>query len=58
VSNIVTKLEALAPELYERQRAEAILEARDAGVTWRTIADALGMTQAGVQRIARRARGE
>lgn len=38
-------------ESYRERRDAAIVEARDAGYTWRSIALAAGMTEMGVRRI-------
>jgi len=40
------------------RRAELIAEAREAGHTWREIAQALGMTEHGAIKASKRERGE
>ena len=43
-------------EAAKQERHDLIVRARDEGITWRRLADALGMTVEGVMRIIERAR--
>lgn len=56
---VLAALEQAAARLGETREAMAadVLRAKDLGCTWREIAGAVGMTEAGVAKLARRARG-
>lgn len=49
--DITAQLRSLSPEAVTQARVDAINAGRSIGMTWRTIAESLNMTQTGIQRI-------